>query len=246
MSAAASTLCSNSLHTSSQHTLLAEARRGSHEAFTEMVSPYVPTLYKRARRLTGNPADAEDVQQEALLKAWSRLDQFSGNQDETNNDFRAWVARIGANSSIDLLRQRRDSKMISLEESKGPAEETLGNRIPCRQDNPEERFARRQRNILLARAIAQLQPDLRQTCLLRDVLQYSTQETADRIGISIVAVRLRLFRAHRQLRENLQKSMRPKLRHSPSALNPHRNIPPTSDNRSSSSLAIAPAYASGD
>jgi hypothetical protein len=56
---------------------------------------------------------------------------------------------------------------------------------------------------LMADAIAQLAPELRQVCLLRDVLQYSTQEVADRLNISAMAVRLRLFRGHRRLREKL-------------------------------------------
>ena len=65
---------------------------------------------------------------------------------------------------------------------------------------------------LLAKAIVQLPPDLRQACLLRDVLHYSTQEVASRLGISVVAVRLRLFRARRRLREKLQDGLRPNAR----------------------------------
>ena len=91
-------------------TLISRARRGDREAFTEMVSPCVPSLLQRARRVTGNVADAEDVRQETLLKAWSRLDQFSGNCDDNTDDFRAWLARIAGNTSIDTLRQRRDGK----------------------------------------------------------------------------------------------------------------------------------------
>jgi hypothetical protein len=62
----------------------------------------------------------------------------------------------------------------------------------------------------LADAIKQLAPELRQICLLRDVLQYSTQQTAERVGISAMAVRLRLFRAHRRLRERLSVALQPK------------------------------------
>jgi RNA polymerase sigma-70 factor, ECF subfamily len=189
--------------------LLAQARCGNRDAFAEMVSPHMTTVYQRARRLTGNPADAEDVSQEALLKAWSRLEQFSGKQGENPDDFRAWLTRIAGNTSIDLLRQRRDGKILSLEERRGPDDETLGSGIPGREDNPEELCARREKGRLLADAIRQLPPDLRQACLLRDVLQYSTQEVAERLGISIVAVRLRLFRAHRRLREKLQDAARP-------------------------------------
>lgn len=174
-----------------------------------MVSPYLPTLYRRARGLTGNAADAQDITQEAVLKAWSRLEQFTGQQDESIDDFRAWISRIAANTSIDLLRQRRDGKIASLDQRKGDSEETLGGGIASEQQDPEERCGRREMGRLLAKTIAQLPPDLRQACLLRDVLHYSTQEVASRLGISVVAVRLRLFRARRQLREKLQDSLRP-------------------------------------
>jgi RNA polymerase sigma-70 factor (ECF subfamily) len=189
--------------------LLRQARRGNREAFAEMVAPYVPALYRRARGLTGNSIDAEDATQEALLKAWSRLEQFTGKQDESVDDFRAWVSRIAANASIDLLRQRRSGRVLSLEERHAPDEETLGSTLAAHAHDPEERCARREMGRLLSRAIAQLPRDLRQACLLRDVLQYTTQEVADRLGISVVAVRLRLFRAHRRLRDNLQESLRP-------------------------------------
>jgi RNA polymerase sigma-70 factor, ECF subfamily len=174
-----------------------------------MVSPHLPTLYRRARGLTGNAADAEDVSQEAVLKAWSRLEQFAGKQDESVDDFRAWISRIASNASIDLLRQRRDGKMASLEQRKGQSEETIGSGLASEEQDPEERCARREMGRMLARAIVQLPPDLRQACLLRDVLHYSTQEVASRLGISVVAVRLRLFRAHRRLREQFIGLQRP-------------------------------------
>src|SRR6266478_6299275 len=196
----------------SRRSLLTEARNGNPEAFAKMVSPYLPTLHRRARGLTGNTADAQDVSQEAVLKAWSRLEQFTGQQDESIDDFRAWISRIAANTSIDLLRQRRDGKIASLDQRKGESEETLGSGIAAEQLDPEERCARRELGRLLAKTIAQLPPDLRQACLLRDVLHYSTQEVAGRLGISVVAVRLRLFRAHRRLREKLQDGLRPGIR----------------------------------
>src|SRR5229473_6905512 len=212
MSAATVTLCLDA-PPRGRSSLLAQARNGNPDAFGEMISPYMPTLYRRARGLTGNPADAEDVSQEAVLKAWSRLEQFAGKQDESMDDFRAWISRIAANTSIDLLRQRRDGKIASLDQHKGQSEETIGSSIESEQLDPEERCARREMGRLLAKAIVQLPPDLRQACLLRDVLRYSTQEVASRLGISVVAVRLRLFRAHRRLREKLQHSMRPAAGH---------------------------------
>jgi RNA polymerase sigma-70 factor (ECF subfamily) len=203
----ATTISFGSIHRTG---LLARARRGNREAFGELVLPYAPGLYRRALRITGNAADAEDVRQEAMLKAMSRLEQFTGSQQEDRDDLHAWVGRIAANASIDLLRQRRDSKLTSLEEQTGAGEETLAGTIAARSDNPEERFARRQMRQFFAQAIKQLPSDLRQVCLLRDVLQYTTQEVAERLGVSTVAVRLRLFRAHRRLREKLAHSLQPR------------------------------------
>src|SRR5580693_135293 len=215
--------------------LLLRARAGDREAFAEMVSPFVPTMIQRARRMTGNSADAEDVSQEALLKAWSRLEQFSGDQDENADDFRAWLARIAGNTSIDVLRRRRDGKMLSLEEPRGSADETLGTGIAAREDNPEERCARREMGRMLADAILQLPADLRQACLLRDVLHYSSQEVAERLSISVVAVRLRLFRARRRLREKMEDSLRPKTRSTKTPAH-RRPMQPAAANRDRSSL----------
>jgi RNA polymerase sigma-70 factor (ECF subfamily) len=222
--------------------LLAQARKGNPDAFVEMVSPYMPTLYRRARGLTGNTADAQDVSQETVLKAWSRLEQFAGKQDESLDDFRAWISRIAANTSIDLLRQRCDGKIASLDQPKGEGEETLGSGIASEEQNPEERCARREMGRLLAKAIVQLPPDLRQACLLRDVLHYSTQEVASRLRISVVAVRLRLFRAHRRLRENLQDGLWPGAREEGVRSRPE------SKQQSEPRFArlAAPEYAAGD
>lgn len=206
----------------SKRKALADARLGDGEAFAEMVLPYAPGLYRRALRLTGNSADAEDARQEALLKAFSRLNQFAGQQDEGKDDLHAWVSRITTNASIDLIRQRREGKYISLEEPTPSSDETFGARLASRTDNPEERYVRQEMRMLIAGAIARLAPDLRQICLLRDVLQYSTHEVAARLGISTVAVRLRLFRAHRGLRESLRERMRQKQRRSASNVVPYR------------------------
>jgi len=224
--------------------LLSRARNGNSEAFAEMVSPYMPTLYRRARGLTGNTADAEDVSQEAVLKAWSRLEQFTGKQEESIDDFRAWISRIAANTSIDLLRQRRDGKIASLDQPKGQSEETLGSGIAAEQLDPEERCARREMGRMLAKAIVQLPPDLRQACLLRDVQHYSTQEVAGRLGISIVAVRLRLFRAHRRLRETLDSGLRPAARQEGAQVRSHSRYERQPARRFGP--LTAPRFASGD
>jgi len=204
-------MCSTSLclDGATRSSLLVHARRGDRESLAKLILPYAPGLYLGALRLTRNPADAEDVRQDAFLKVMTRLEQFAGTPGENRDDLHAWVSRIAANASIDVIRKRRDGRLFSLEEPNAAGDETLGSNMTAREDNPEERFARREMRKLMADAITQLAPDLRQACLLRDVLQYSTQEVAARLGISAMAVRLRLFRAHRRLREKLSIALQP-------------------------------------
>ena len=185
--------------------LLLLAQRGDRQSLAQLILPYAGILYRGALRLTRSPSDAEDVRQETFLKVIGRLEQFAGTgaQDERRDDLRAWVARIGANASIDVIRKRRDGKLLSLEEPTDTGERTLGSNISARSDNPEERFARREMRKRMADSIRQLAPELRRVCLLRDVMEYSTQEVAQRLGVSSLTVRLRLFRARRRLREKL-------------------------------------------
>src|SRR5438477_271072 len=220
----------------SRSALLLQARGGDCESLARLILPYAPGLYLGALRVTRNPADAEDVRQDAFLKVMTRLEQFVGNPAENRDDLHAWVSRIAANASIDVIRKRRDGRLFSLDEPNGTGEETLGSNVTTREDNPEERFARREMRAYMAEAIRQLPPDLRQVCLLRDVLQYSTHEVARRLRISAMAVRLRLFRAHRKLREKLSVSLQPGMR-SPAPLRCAKVRPQTNGRRASKSSA---------
>src|SRR5713226_2734370 len=204
-------MCSTSLCLDgpTRSALLMQARKGDRESLAKLILPYSPGLYLGALRLTRNPADAEDVRQDALMKAMTRLEQFAGTPSQNRDDLHAAVSRIAANAAIDVIRKRRDGRLFSLEEPSGVGDETLGSNAAACEDNPEERFARREMRKLMADAVTQLAPELRQVCLLRDVLQYSTQEVAERLGISALAVRLRLFRAHRRLREKLSMALQP-------------------------------------
>jgi RNA polymerase sigma-70 factor (ECF subfamily) len=204
-------MCSTSLALDgvTRSALLLQARNGDRESLAKLILPYAPGMYLGALRLTRNPADAEDVRQDVFLKTMTRLEQFCGTPGEDRDDLHAWVSRIATNASIDVIRKRRDGRVCSLEEPTGAGEETLGSNVAACEENPEERFARREMRKLMSDAITQLAPDLRQVCLLRDVLQYSTQEVAERVGISAMAVRLRLFRARRRLRERLSIGLKP-------------------------------------
>ena len=189
--------------------LLLQAQKGNRESLASLILPYAAGLYRGALRFTRNPADAEDARQDAFLKVIRGLEQFAGagNRDEKRDDLHAWVSRIGTNASIDIIRKRRDGRVLSLEEPTGIGEETVGSGVAAGKENPEESFARLEMRRRIADSIKRLSPELRRVCLLRDVLGYSTQEAAERIGVSSLTVRLRLFRARRRLREELHHAM---------------------------------------
>jgi len=120
-------MCSTSLSLdgAARSALLIEARKGDRESLAKLILPYAPGLYLGALRLTRNAADAEDVRQDAFLKAMTRLEQFAGRPDENRDNLHAWVSRIASNASIDVIRKRRDGKLFSLEEPNGGSDETL-------------------------------------------------------------------------------------------------------------------------
>jgi RNA polymerase sigma-70 factor, ECF subfamily len=184
---------------------LAAARRGDREAFASLVSPHTLNLQRLAQRLTRSTEDAEDICQESLLKAFTKLDQFDGRKTETH-EFRAWLMRITANCAIDFLRRKKASNLIPWEECY---------EAPCQSqrsrkgwgENPESSYTRDEQLRMVRDAMARLPAELRLVCLFRTIGELSTKEVAARLGISSIAVRLRLFRAHGQLRKILSRRL---------------------------------------
>ena len=91
---------------------LAAALNGDREAFESLVSPHTNGLRRLAERLTRSADDAEDICQESLLKAFTKLDQFDGTKTEPH-EFRAWLMKITTNSAIDFLRRKKASHSAS-------------------------------------------------------------------------------------------------------------------------------------
>src|SRR5260370_34180651 len=112
------------------------------------------------------PGDAEGGGQEAFGKAMSRLDQFAGTPGENRDDLHAWVSRIAANASIDVIRKRRDGRLFSLEEPIGTGEETLGTNVTAWGAHPHEGLSRRANRRLMAEGRPPLPPQLVQTVRL--------------------------------------------------------------------------------
>ena len=191
-------------HLENEPALLAAAHAGSNEAFTTLVKQYDRYIYRLALNITGNPEDAEDVLQETLLKAYTKLEQFHG-----ESRFYTWLVRIAVNEALMKLRRRASEKSVSLDEPVETNEKTLTPpEIEDWADNPEKRYAKVELQRILDETIQKLKPQFRTVFVLRDVEDFSTEETAKMMGLSVPAVKSRLLRARLQARELLNRHFR--------------------------------------
>jgi RNA polymerase sigma-70 factor (ECF subfamily) len=178
--------------------LVDRARKGDVAAFGELITKYERRVYRMARQITQNDEDAEDVLQEAFLKAFEHLDSFQG-----QSKFYTWLTRIAVNESLMKLRKRKSDRTVSLDENIETEEEPIVREIAVWDDNPELKYSQEEIRQILDKAIDGLKPIFRTVFILRDVEELSTEETAEVLGLSIAAVKSRLLRARLQLREKL-------------------------------------------
>jgi RNA polymerase sigma-70 factor, ECF subfamily len=185
--------------------LVAQAKAGDQNAFAELVNRYERKIYRLAKNITRNDEDAEDVLQDAFLKAYTHLDNFKG-----DSKFYTWIVRIAVNEALMRLRKRKTDRSVPLDEPVELGEETVTREIAVWDDNPEQRYSKEEWRHILDEAIESLKPDFRTVFVLRDIEEMSTEETAETLGISVPAVKSRLLRARLALREKLTRQFKRK------------------------------------
>lgn len=185
--------------------LIEQAKAGEQDAFATLLERYERKILRLARNITQNDEDAEDVLQEAFLKAYTHLDDFKG-----DSRFYTWIVRIAVNESLMKLRKRKTSKTVSLDEELDTGEDTVVREVAVWDDTPESRFSQEELKGILDDAVAGLPPIFRNVFVLRDIEELSTEEAAQALGISVPAVKSRLLRARLQLREKLTRLFRRK------------------------------------
>src|SRR5215475_12439754 len=144
--------------------LVAKAKAGDQQAFSTLVSQYERKIYRLAKHITQNDEDAEDVLQEAFLKAYEHLDTFEG-----NSKFYTWIVRIAVNEALMKLRKRRGDREVSLDEPVELGEEEVKREIAVWDDNPEQRYSRDEIQDILNDAVSSLKEDFRTVFQLRDI-----------------------------------------------------------------------------
>ncbi len=192
------------VHLQDETEVVAKARAGDPDAFTTLVNQYDRYIYGLALRITGNREDAEDVMQEAFIKAYTHLGKF-----REDARFYTWLVRIAVNEALMKFRKNKSAKHLSLDEPLEMDDNSLMPReIEDWADNPEEQYATAELQKILAEAIEKLGPQNRIVFVLRDVENFSTDEAASMLGLSVPAVKSRLLRGRLQLREDLNRYFR--------------------------------------
>ena len=185
--------------------LVAQVRAGDLQAFDELVRKYDRRVFRIAQHITQNHEDAEDVTQDAFLKAYQKLDQFQG-----NSKFYTWLVRIAVNESLMRLRKRKTSKTVSIDEDIETDEGSVPRDVADWGPDPEVQYEQSELGDILRKTIQGLPSGFRTVFVLRDVEGLSTEETAETLGLSVPAVKSRLLRARLQLRERLNRYFRGK------------------------------------
>lgn len=184
----------------SEMVLVHAAKKGDLEAFSQLVQLYDRNVFRIAQHITHNEEDAQDVVQEAFLKAYTNLEQF-----QENSKFYTWLVRIAVNEALMKLRKRRTSKTVSLDDDVETEEGVMPREVADWSPNPEQIYGQTELGDILKKTIQGLPPGFRTVFVLRDVEGLSTEETAETLGLSVPAVKSRLLRARLQLRERLGK-----------------------------------------
>jgi RNA polymerase sigma-70 factor (ECF subfamily) len=180
--------------------LVDRVRAGDVSAYDTLVRKYERQIFRIAQHITQNREDAEDVMQDAFLKAYEKLDQFQG-----NSKFYTWLVRIAVNESLMRLRKRRTGKMVSIDEDLETEEGTVPRDLADWAPDPEQNYNQSELAEILRKTIQGLPQGFRVVFALRDVEGLSTEETAETLGLSVPAVKSRLLRARLQLRERLSR-----------------------------------------
>ncbi|MGE3804836.1 MAG: RNA polymerase sigma factor [Gemmataceae bacterium] len=166
--------------------LLRRARRGDRSAFAPVVDHYWDRLYRWLYHLSHDRHEAEDLTQEAFMKALGALDSF---RDGSN--FRAWLYRIAYNGFVNL--KRKDARK----------REVFPAQLPATEEGPAEMLMSRESLKMLARAVGRLPDDFRQAFILRVEGELSFREIADVLDTTEETARWRVFKARQKLMDVL-------------------------------------------
>jgi RNA polymerase sigma-70 factor, ECF subfamily len=176
--------------------LINRAKRGSAEAFSELVRRHSQQIYGVSLRMLKNHEDAEDNVQNVLCKAFNNLRQFEG-----NSRFSTWLVRIAINEALMKLRKTQSDRAAKSAEVLRPdSDEPMIPEVEDGRPNPERAYIAKE---LTDKAFFGMNPSLRDTFILHKAEGWTNRELARAMGITVETVKSRIFRARVRMRNQL-------------------------------------------
>ncbi len=175
--------------------LVTQAQGGKLEAFEELVRRHTQLIYRALIAILGDPAEAQDAMQDALISAFRHIGGFQG-----RSKFSTWLVSIARNTALEHLRGRKDMESLD-DDGYGEDQDFRPRQVRAWEDNPEQCYSNAETRQLIERGILELPTKYREVVMLRDIQQLTTDETARQLGLSVPAVKVRLLRARLMLRE---------------------------------------------
>lgn len=173
-----------------------KAKQGDVEAFNLLVLTYQDYIYSTAYRILGDPALADDMAQEAFVTAFKKLSQFQ------DGSFKAWITRITINACYDELRRRKRRPTDSIDDDDYDIE--ANPKLISKTDNPENYAQSMELRSAIEECFRQLSEEHRVVVVMSDVEEYSYEEIASVVKISLGTVKSRISRARLRLRDCLK------------------------------------------
>jgi len=169
------------------------------ERFAQLVQPLLDSLYRTAFRMAEDRMIAEELVQEACLKAYAQFERY-----EDGSNFKAWIFRILTNLCIDHLRQRAGATFVPID---GLPEQTCAKALPVDSRTPEALAIGRDVEGAVVHALSAMSPELRVVVMLILVEEMSYAEAAESLDLPVGTVRSRLHRARAELQRELSATL---------------------------------------
>jgi len=169
---------------------------GDIEAFETLIQSHQKKVYNIALRMTKNPEDAQELAQDAFVRAFTSIGKFRG-----DSSFSTWLYRITINVCTDFLRKRNRAILISMEQGAATNDNEQGIQIAEEAPGPDEIAEKNQLKELIKDAMDSLSADHRQVLILRDILDMSYKEIADTLNVNEGTIKSRISRARSGLKK---------------------------------------------
>jgi RNA polymerase sigma-70 factor (ECF subfamily) len=173
-------------------------KKGDQSAFEDIVFLFQHKIYQHCYRMLGNRQEAEDIAQEAFIRAYVNIDSF-----DANRKFSTWLYRIATNLTIDRIRKRKPDYYLDAE-IKGTEGLNMYSQLPDKQRLPGEEVENMELQHYILQQISDLPPKYRSIIILRYLEDFSLKEISDILDIPLGTVKTRIHRGREALRKKLR------------------------------------------